>query len=240
MFSLVVPVLKCMHCLLTVCTFILNASFFIGRTIILILLQTCTIIRDILTTLYIIGEELHRFVCELNESIGAVTTYLSSSANGSINCVLDAVGIFIKHIANFFVKTRLHSKLLATHIGGFLKDSLHLFRNALLLLADCAWWLITLLPKWVICAIILVGDYLVETITHFRGALVYTAHVIVDDVFRLTIGIVILFLLWHNHRRLSRTTFRWIIKVRQLRRNIYHSKLTFYSIFSLLDYVVYV
>ncbi|XP_065357080.1 E3 ubiquitin-protein ligase RNF26 [Calliphora vicina] len=215
---LVQPVLKCMHFLHAVAVFILTASYHMGRGIFLLIIQVCNIIRDILTALAIIGEELYRFVCELNTSIAAVSNYIRSSANGGINCVLEAVGVFIKHISKFFINTRLHTKLLATQIGSFIADFLNLLRNALLLIADCAWWLITLLPRWLLYALIAVGDFIVESITAVRKALVYTVQVIVEDVFRLTIGIVLLFILWHNRRRVGLAILRLLLKVKRFIR----------------------
>ncbi|KAM7350953.1 uncharacterized protein ACRADG_003938 isoform 1-T2 [Cochliomyia hominivorax] len=211
---LVQPVLKCMHVLHTTATFILTASYHIGQAIFLLLIHVCNIIKDIFTAFAIIGEELFCFLCELNSSITAVTSFMRSSANGGINCLLEAVGVFLKHMANFFINTRLHSKLLATQVGGFIADFLNLIRNALLLIADCSWWLITLLPRWLLYAIIVVGDFIVETITSLRQGLVYVVQVIVQDIFRLTIGMVLLIVLWHNRRRLALTILRCMLKIK--------------------------
>lgn len=216
LYLLVQPVLKCMHFLHGVAVFILTASYHMGRGIFLLIIQVCNIIRDIFTALAIIGEELYRFVCELNTSIAAVSNYIRSSANGGINCVLEAVGVFIKHIGKFFINTQLHTKLLATQIGSFIADFFNLLRNALLLIADCAWWLITLLPRWLLYALIAAGDFIVESITAVRKALVYTVQVIVEDVFRLTIGIVLLFLMWHNRRRVGLSILRFLLKVKRV------------------------
>lgn len=213
---LVQPVLKCMHFLHSTAVFILTASYHIGRVIFLFLIQICNIIRDIFTALAIIGEELYRFLCELNSSISAVSNYVRTSANGGINCVVEAVGVFFKHIVKFFINTRLHSKLLATQIGGFIGDLLSLLRNALLLIADCAWWLITLLPRWLLYAIIAVGDFIIDIITCVRLGLVYTIQVIVEDVFRLTIGMVLLIVLLHNRRRLLNFGIRFLLKVKRV------------------------
>ncbi|KAI8125948.1 hypothetical protein FF38_08884 [Lucilia cuprina] len=212
---LVQPVLKCMHILHSIAVFILTASYHIGRTIFLLLIQACNIIRDLFTALAIIGEELYRFICELNTSIAAVTNYIRTSANGGINGVLEAAGVFIKHIAKFFINTRLHSKLLATQIGGFVADFLNLLRNALLLIADCAWWLITLLPRWLLYALIAVGDFIVDSVTNIRTNLVYIVKVIVEDIFRLTIGLVLLFLLWHHRRSVGYAILRCCLKIKR-------------------------
>lgn len=213
---LVQPVSKCMNFLHAIVVFILTASYHIGKAIFLVLIQVCYIVRDIFSALGIIGEELYRFLCELNNSVAAVSIYVRTSANGGINCSLEAVGVFIRHISKFFNKTRLHSKLLATHIGGLIGDFFNLLRNALLLIADCAWWLITLLPRWLLIAIISVGDFIVESITSMRKVLVYTVQVIVEDIFRLTIGIVLVFLLWHNRRKLGLTIIRWCLKIKRV------------------------
>lgn len=200
---LVKPVLEFMHFLQKSSTFILTTSYHIGRAIFLVILKIFNIICDTLTALVIIGEELYHFVYELNTSVGAVSHYVRTSTNGGVNLLIDAVVVFCRHIRKFFTNTKLHSKLLATNLGHFVCYLFDLVRNALLLIADCAWWLLTLIPRGLISIVIVVGDLTVNFITTARKAVVYTVTVVIEDIFRLTIAVVLLVVLWHNRRRVG-------------------------------------
>lgn len=209
-------VVQFMHFLHSAAVFLLNASFHIGRAIFLLLIQACHIIKDIFSALAIIGEELYSFVSELNNSISAVSNYIGNSANANINCALEAVSLFLRHIAKFFTNTRLHSKLLATQLMCFIGDFLNLIKNALLLIADCAWWLIILLPRCLLYVFIAIGDHIVQTLTALRYAILNIIQAIIDDFFRLVIGFVLTFILWRNRRRVISVHIGWYGKLKRV------------------------
>ncbi|XP_075150150.1 uncharacterized protein LOC142224260 [Haematobia irritans] len=209
------PILGFMYFIHKTFSVILAVGIYVGRTIFLILAKLVEVVGALFAALAIIGEELYYFLCELNASVSAVSQYVRTSANGGINGVIEAVVIFCHHIRRFFLNTQLFSKLLATKLGTFVCDFFELFHNALLLIGDCAWWLITLLPRYLGHIVIVVGDAIVCGITETRKILIYTLAVIVEDIFRLTIGIVLLFLLWHNRRRLGLYVLRCILKLKR-------------------------
>ncbi|XP_073822187.1 uncharacterized protein [Musca autumnalis] len=207
---IVTPVIQFMHLLHKISVFILSTGYHTGRTIFLILLKICHFIRDLFAALIVIGEELYNFLCELNASVSAVSHYVRTSANGGVSSVIDAGLIFCRHLSKFFSNTRIHSKLLATKLGSFVCDFFELLRNALLLIADCVWWLITLVPRILLYLLIAVGDAIVAIITTIRKAIVYSVTVVIEDIFRITIAVTVLIVVWHNKRRLALFVIRSI------------------------------
>lgn len=224
---MLIVVVQFMQFLHSTVVFILTTSYHIGRAIFLLLIQACHIIKDIFSALAIIGEELYSFICELTTNISMVINYVRNSANNNINSALEAGGLFLYNIAKFFSNTRLHSKLLATQLGCFVGDFLSLIKNALLLIADCAGWLITLLPRWLLYAIIAAGDHMVQTLTILRHTLVNIVQAILDDFFRLTIGSVLLFLVWHNRRRIILANIRLYLKVKRVSLKEFNEKIIY-------------
>lgn len=217
---IVTPVIQFMHFIQKVSVFILGIGYHIGRTIFLILLKICHFLKDTFAALIIIGEELYNFLCELNASASAVSHYVRTSANGGVSSFIDAVVIFCRHLSKFFSNTRIHSKLLATKLGSFVCDFFQLLRNALLLIADCAWWLVTLVPRILLWIIIAVGDALVTITTTVSKAIVYSVAVVIEDIFRVTIAVVLLIVLWHNRRRLVLFIIRSIRHIKRVSKTL--------------------
>lgn len=218
MFTYVIkPVLEIIHFIHRSSVFVLTTGYYVGRAIILVFLKICSVVRDIFAALTVIGEELYQFLCELNSSISDVSQYIRTSTNGGVNCLIEAVVIFYRHIRKFFANTRIHSKLLATKLGCFICDFFELIRNALLLIADCCWWLITLVPRFVVYFLIFIGDLIVNAITVVRKSIVYCVTAVVEDIFRLTIAVVLLILLWHNRKRLGLFVLRSFLYLKRVR-----------------------
>uniref|UniRef100_A0A1I8Q0P1 RING-type domain-containing protein n=1 Tax=Stomoxys calcitrans TaxID=35570 RepID=A0A1I8Q0P1_STOCA len=210
------PVLVFMHSFHKVFIFILNVAIYAGRTLFLILIKSGEFIREVFAALAIIAEELYYFLCDLYESASAVSLYVRTSANGGVNGIIEAIVVFCRHMRKFFLNTQIISKLVATKLGCFVCHFLDLVRNALLLITDCAWWLITLIPRYLLYSAIAVGDAIVGGITLMRKAVVYSITIVVEDIFRLTIGIVLLILLWHNRRRLARVAIRFVSNLKRI------------------------
>lgn len=206
-----------MHTLSNIVYYILAVSYHIGRGIIYAISVVLGFLREICAAIVIIGEEFYRFLAELDGNISVIVRYCRTTTNSGVGAALDVIALFFKQLTNFFTNTKLHTKLLATGCGRFITNSISLVQRALLLIADSAWWLLTIIPKTVAHLLIEIGDGLVFSINAISRLFIVLVRKLIDDVFRYTIAVVIISALLINRRRLLRLLLVSLQKIKLVR-----------------------
>uniref|UniRef100_A0A1B0AIT0 Uncharacterized protein n=1 Tax=Glossina pallidipes TaxID=7398 RepID=A0A1B0AIT0_GLOPL len=138
--ALIKPVVAFMHSLRLIFIFILNVTYYGGRSIFSIIKIICELFKEVFTALNIFCEEFYRFVCEIDCSVHSVANYVQSSTSSRAECFTEDLILFLNHISKIFTKTKLHTKLLACDLWTLLS-------NTILLIAERIWWTLTLIPR---------------------------------------------------------------------------------------------
>lgn len=213
MLSILNPILEFVNFLKTTLHYVLVVSFLIGKGIFAFIEQIFNFIVFIFQGIVVVLEELWLFIRELHFIINDTFTYIETSTNRGVTVVIEGLTVFGSELGRFLTNSKLHSKLLASAFGQWMTNFVGIICGGLLLIGDSVCFVVTIIPKSLFNIVIWIGDLVAFGIGGTWKLLLRLAQNVIDEIFRYTIALAVIFLAVKNRRRIYWTARRWTIQI---------------------------
>lgn len=207
------PLLEFVNFFKSIIHYILVVSFLIGKGLFAIAEQFFTFCGTIFQGFIIVFEELWLFLRELHVIINEFFIYMETSANRGVAGMLDGIALVASEFVRFLTNGKLHSKILASTIGRWVANFFEIFCGGLILISDCVWFILTIVPRCCFDIAIWIGDIIAFGIGGSWMLLVQLTQNVIDELFRYTIALVVIAFTVRNRRRIYRAGKTWTVWV---------------------------